>query len=135
MTNRKRIMISVACAGVLACGGVVAGLTVSGSTHPATRGHRASLAASSCGGPKGAAYVADPAFQGFTAVDTANCEVTQTYNVDDLPVPGDPGELNFDGSDEGIALSGTTLWFAVTGTNDVAVIDTSTRTTSAHRKK
>ena len=70
--------------------------------------------------------MAEPGYQGFGAVDTSNCDVVQTYNVDDLQVPGDPGDYNYDGSDQGIALSGTTLWFAVTGTDNVAAIDTTT---------
>lgn len=86
---------------------------------------RVVLASSSCSGPVGAAYVTDPGYQGFTAVNTANCEVIQTYNDDDTQVPGDPGDYNYTGSAEGIALQGSTLWLAVTGTSNVAAIDTS----------
>jgi YVTN family beta-propeller protein len=142
-TTRTRIAILCTAAGLLALA-VSIPLAVSGSGGPGGPGgpvrpgghatsalrhavlRHAALAASSCGGPTGAAYVADPGYQGFTAVDTANCEVIQTYNVDDLPVPGDSGDYNYVGSDEGIALSGTTLWFAVTGTDNVAAIDTTT---------
>ncbi len=122
MINRKHTVISLAAAAVLACAGGVAGLVVSGS-HGTV--HPASLTASSCGGPAGAAYVADPGYQGFTAVNTANCQIVQTYNVDDLPVPGsDSYDYNYTGSAPGIALSGTTLWFAVAATDNVAAINT-----------
>jgi phospholipase C len=70
--------------------------------------------------------VADAGYQAFSAINTANCQVIQTYNVDDLAVPGDPGDTDYTGTDEGIALSGHTLWFAVTGTSNVAAIDIST---------
>jgi hypothetical protein len=36
-------------------------------------------------------------------VDTANCRVVQTYNVDNQQVPGDSGDYNYTGSHEGIA--------------------------------
>jgi len=142
MTTRMRIatLCTVAASVVLAAAGV--GVAISGSTghgHAAGEhaGHidadasatplrHATLTASSCGGPAGAAYVADPGYQGFTAVDTSDCQVVQTYNVDDLQVPGDTGDYNYVGTDEGIALSGTTLWFAVTGTDNVAAINTTT---------
>jgi YVTN family beta-propeller protein len=127
MTKRKNTVILGAAAAVLiGAGGITSGLALTGShAHPSAAQH-ATLTASSCGGPAGAAYVADPGYQGFTAVDTANCEVVQTYNVDDLPVPGDPGDYNYTGSNEGIALSGNTLWFAVTALNNVAAINTTT---------
>jgi YVTN family beta-propeller protein len=125
VTKRKHTILLVAAATALVCaGGVAGGLAISGSHgRPASPAH-AALNASSCGGPAGAAYVADPGYQGFTAVDTANCQVVQTYNVDDLQVPGDSGDYNYTGSDAGIALSGSTLWFAVTGTDNVASINT-----------
>jgi len=125
MSNRKRTVISLAAAAALACTGIATGLVATGSNKTAADvGHRATLTASSCAGPTGAAYVAVPGYQGFIAVDTANCEVVQTYNVDDLQVPGDPGDYNYTGSDAGIALSGSALWFAVTGTDNVAEINT-----------
>jgi YVTN family beta-propeller protein len=142
MTTLTRIATLSIAAGVLASGAGI-GWAVSGSDPHSDPGsaadaagadagiapdsaHRATLTASSCGGPAGAAYVADPGYQGFTAVNTANCQVIQTYNVDDLAVPGDPGDSNYVGSDEGIALTGSTLWLAVTGTDNVAAIDTTT---------
>ncbi len=125
MKARNRIIISIATAGFLAVGGTAVVLAVSTSAaKPAS--HLASLTGASCSGPTGAAYVAEPGYQGFGAVETSNCDVVQTYNVDDLQVPGDSGDYNYDGSDQGIALSGTTLWFAVTGTDNVAAINTTT---------
>jgi YVTN family beta-propeller protein len=121
MSNRSRI-IAPLCTAVLVAG-VAVGIAITHS-HRTGSTPQISLTASSCGGPAGAAYVAVPGYQGFTAVDTANCKVITTYNVDDLPVPGDPGDYNYTGSAPGIALSGTTLWFAVAATDNVAVIDT-----------
>ena len=126
MTNRKRTVISLSAAAVLACAAGGAGLAVSGSHgHPAAAAS-ATLTAASCHGPAGAAYVADPGYQAFSAVNTANCAIVQTYNVDDLQVPGDTGDYNYTGSDPGIAMSGSTLWFAVAATDNVAAIDTTT---------
>jgi YVTN family beta-propeller protein len=125
--KRKNTVVLVAAAAALVCAvGVAGGLAISGSHgHPATPA-RATLTAASCHGPAGAAYVADPGYQGFTAVNTANCQIVQTYNVDDLQVPGDPGDYNYTGSAPGIALSGTTLWFAVAATDNVAAINSTT---------
>lgn len=125
MIKRKRTVILGASALVCAVG-TGGGLAISGSAaHPASPAH-VTLTSSSCHGPAGAAYVAEPGYQAFGAVNTANCQVVQTYNVDDLPVPGDSGDTNYTGSDPGIALSGTTLWFAVAATDNVAAIDTTT---------
>ncbi len=125
MTHRRMVGLA-ALAGAVLVAGAVSGFALAGSAGRSAPPRHAALASSSCTGPTGAAYVADPGYQGFTAVDTANCDVVQTYNVDDLPVPGDPTDYNYDGSDAGIALSGTTLWFAVTGTDNVASINTTT---------
>jgi YVTN family beta-propeller protein len=127
MSMRKNTVILAAAAATLVCGvGVAGGLALTGSAaHPAGTLH-AALTSVGCGGPKGAAYVADPGYQGFTAVNTNNCDVIQTYNVDDLPVPGDPDDYNYTGSDPGIALSGSTLWFAVAATDNVAAINSTT---------
>jgi len=124
MTKGKRTSVFLAAAAVVA-GGISGGLALSGSGHAATPAH-ATLTASSCHGPAGAAYVADPGYQAFTAVDTATCAIIQTYNVDDPDVQGFPGDANYTGSDPGIALSGSTLWFAVAATDNVAAIDTTT---------
>ncbi len=130
MTIRKRTILTLAPAVVLTAGLATGAAIASGGhaaspapRHPVSVRHDVA-AGSTCSGPAGAAYVAIPGYQGFVAVDTANCEVIQTYNVDDLQVPGDSGDYNYVGSDEGLALSGTTLWFAVTGTDNVAAINT-----------
>ncbi len=86
---------------------------------------KANLAASSCQGPTGAAFVADAGWDGFSAIDTATCKVTQTYNVGDPAVPGDPGDYDYDSTDEALAIHGDTLYFADTGNSTVAVIDAS----------
>ena len=113
-------------AGVLVVTSVVAVRSELPTGHAARPvGRHVALLASTCGGPSGAAYVADAGYQGFTAIDTANCAVVQTYNVDDPQVPGDPGDYNYSGTDEGIALDDGTLWFAVAGTSNVAAIATS----------
>lgn len=124
--TRRRFVVPAATAAAVLVIGMVAGFAASGPPGRPAPAHHVALASASCSGPAGAAYVADPGYQGFTAVNTANCDVIQTYNVDDLQVPGDSGDYNYDGSDAGIALSGTTLWFAVTGTDNVAAIDTAT---------
>ncbi len=72
----------------------------------------------------GAAYVADAGFDGFTAINTANCQAIQTYNVGDTTVPGDPGDFNFSSTNEGVVLRGSTLYFADTGNSTVGIIDT-----------
>jgi YVTN family beta-propeller protein len=86
----------------------------------------AKLIASSCGGPAGAAYVADAGWDGFSAINTANCKIIQTYNVGDPPVPGDPGDQDYASTDEGIAIHGSTLYFADTGDSSIAVINAAT---------
>ncbi len=83
----------------------------------------AKLISSSCGGPAGAAYVSDTGWDGFSAINTANCSVIQTYNVGDPAVPGDPGDQDFASTNEGIAIHGDTLYFADTGDNAIAIID------------
>ncbi|HLH47421.1 MAG TPA: YncE family protein [Acidimicrobiales bacterium] len=84
------------------------------------------VTSATCSGPTGAAYVAEPGYQAFGAIDTSDCSLVQTYNVDDAPVPGFPDDLNYGGTDEGEALAGNLLFFAVTGQSNVAVIDTQT---------
>ncbi len=84
------------------------------------------LAASTCSGPAGAAYVALPGYQAFDAIDTANCDITQVYNVGDPAVPGDPDDYNYASVDEAVAIHGDTLYFAETGEDEVSVIDAAT---------
>jgi hypothetical protein len=86
----------------------------------------AKLISSSCGGPAGAAYVADAGWDGFSAINTANCSVIQTYNVGDPAVPGDPDDSDYASTDEGIAIHGSTLYFADTGNSSIAVINAAT---------
>ena len=62
----------------------------------------------------------------FSAINTANCDIIQTYNVGDTQVPGDAGDYNYSSTDETVALHGSTLHFANTGNSTVAVIDTAT---------
>lgn len=134
MISRNRVLSLAAAAALLTSAGAVTFLLDHGAPSAAKTVRAANaqkqthlaLTDASCSGPAGAAYVTDPGYQGFSAINTANCDVIQTYNDDDLQVPGDPGDYNYDGTAEGIALHGNTLWFAVTGTSNVAAIDTST---------
>jgi YVTN family beta-propeller protein len=134
--TRRRALIAGAAAVILA-GGTAAVLAAVPASHPAAvakhqaastiKGFKsAHLAASTCSGPAGAAYVALPGYQAFDAIDTDNCYITQVYNVADPDVPGFPGDTNYAGTDDGVAIHGDTLYFAVTGENEVAVIDAAT---------
>jgi YVTN family beta-propeller protein len=112
---------------------VAVGTTVTlASGHPAAlkdgaRGAEvAHLDSAACSGPTGAAYVADAGYQAFDAIETANCDITQVYNVGDPQVPGDPGDYNYASSDRGVAIHGDTLYFADTGNDMVSVINTTT---------
>jgi len=87
----------------------------------------ARLSASSCTGPAGAAYLALPGYQAFDAVDSANCKLIQQYNVADPAIPNTGTvDTNYSSSDEGVALYGSTLYFADAGNDTVAVIDSAT---------
>jgi YVTN family beta-propeller protein len=121
----RRVIIAGAAAVALAAAGTATALA---AHHPAGDRHagstKARLAASSCTGPAGAAYIALPGYQAFDAVDTANCKLIQQYNVDDLNVPNTGTEdTNYGSSEEGVAMYGNTLYFADTGSDSVAVID------------
>jgi len=121
----RRVIIAGAAAVALAAAGTATALA---AHHPAGDSHagstKARLAASSCTGPAGAAYIALPGYQAFDAVDTANCKLIQQYNVDDLNVPNTGTEdTNYGSSEEGVAMYGNTLYFADTGSDTVAVID------------
>jgi YVTN family beta-propeller protein len=84
---------------------------------------KARLDAASCTGPAGEAYIALPGYQAFDAVNTANCKLIQQYNVGDREVPNTGTEdFNYDSTDEGVALSDNTLYFANTGNDTVAVV-------------
>jgi YVTN family beta-propeller protein len=120
----RRVITAGAAAVVLAAAGTATALAT--GSHPASHYHpvtKARLAAASCSGPAGAAYIALPGYQAFDAVDTANCKLIQQYNVADPTVPGNPDDTNYSSTDEGIAISGDTLYFADTGNDTVAVIN------------
>ncbi len=120
----RRVITAGVAAVALAAAGAATALATSHSapgTHAASA--KARLASSSCGGPAGAAYIALPGYQAFDAVDTTNCNLVQQYNVGDSTVPGNPNDFNYDSTDEGVAMHGNTLYFADTGNDTVAVID------------
>jgi len=123
----RRVLMAGAAAVVLAAGG--GGTAAALSAHHSVAGQRAGtstarLAAASCTGPAGAAYVAVAGYQAFDAVDTANCKLIQQYNVGDPAVPGTgTSDTNYSSTDEGVAISGDTLYFADTGNDTVAVIN------------
>jgi YVTN family beta-propeller protein len=121
----RRVIVAGAAAVALAAAGTATALV---AQHSGTDGHarsvKARLAASSCGGPAGAAYIALPGYQAFDAVDTTNCKLIQQYNVGDRPVPNTgTSDISYDSSEQGVALSGDTLYFADTGNDTVAVIN------------
>jgi YVTN family beta-propeller protein len=122
----RRALVAGSAAVIVAVGTTV---TLASGGHPAALKDRAEVAhldSAACSGPAGAAYVAVAGYQAFDAVETANCVITQTYNVGDPQVPGDPGDYNYSSTDEGIAIHGDTLYFADTGNDMVSVIDTAT---------
>jgi YVTN family beta-propeller protein len=92
-------------------------------TTAAAKPTLARLSASSCTGPAGAAYIAVAGYQAFDAINTANCKLIQQYNVGDPAVPGNPNDSNYSSTDEAVAISGDTLYFADTGNDTVAVIN------------
>ena len=125
--TRSRAVIAGGSAVVLGAA-VAVSLTLSdggSSASPASTGatHKAQLSSSSCTGPAGAAYIATAGYQAFDAVDTNNCYEVQQYNVGDPAVP-DTGtsDTNYSGTDEGVAIYGNTLYFALTGDDEVGVV-------------
>jgi len=124
----RRALIAGSAAVLVAAGTTVA-LTVG---HPAARhdvatGSKAArLTSSSCSGPAGAAYVATAGYQAFDAIDTANCEYIQNYNVGDPQVPGFSGDYDYSSEDEAVAIHGDTLYFADTGDDMVSIINAAT---------
>jgi YVTN family beta-propeller protein len=126
--SRHSVVAGGAAVALAAAAAVTLTLTHTGGAAPAKpaaagRPQSVHLISSSCGGPAGAAYVADAGWDGFSAIDTANCKVIQTYNVGDPQVPGDPGDYDYASTDEGVAIHGDTLYFADAGNNSVAVIN------------
>ncbi len=127
--RRTRYSVITGGAAVIAAAAAAVALTVpSGAAAPshksAASGLHVKLISSSCSGPAGAAYVSDAGWDGFDAINTANCDIIQVYNVDDPAVKGFSDDYNYSSTDEGIAIHGDELYFADTGTNTVSVIDT-----------
>ncbi len=123
----RRVIIAAAAALALAAAGTATALAAHHQAHSVAGRHQPAktrLASAACTGPAGAAYVALPGYQAFDAVNTANCDLVQQYNVGDREVPGTGTEdFNYDSTDEGVAISGDDLYFANTGNDTVAVID------------
>jgi YVTN family beta-propeller protein len=123
----RRVIVAGAAAVALAAGGTAFALTAHHSAAHSHAGSKARLAAASCTGPAGAAYVAVAGYQAFDAVNTANCDLVQQYNVGDSQVPNTgTSDTNYDSTDEGVAMYGDTLYFADTGNDTVAVINAAT---------
>ena len=125
--TRPRAAIAGGSAFVIAAA-VAASLTLTHGTSAAgpaktDKPHNAQLSSSSCTGPAGAAYIATAGYQAFDAVDTNNCYEVQQYNVGDPAVPNTgTSDTNYSGTDEGIAMYGNTLYFALTGDDAVGVV-------------
>jgi YVTN family beta-propeller protein len=120
----RRVIIAGAAAVALAAGVTATALVAQHSGGGHARSSKARLAASSCTGPTGAAYVALPGYQAFDAVNTANCALIQQYNVGDSLVPNTgTQDFNYDSSEQGVAMYGDTLYFADTGNDTVAVMN------------
>jgi YVTN family beta-propeller protein len=131
----RRVLIAGVAAVALAAGGTTIALSDHSAAHhpvadkPAAT--KARLAADSCGGPAGTAYIALPGYQAFDAVDTSNCKLVQQYNEGDGLVPNTgTTDFNYDSTNEGVAMSGSTLYFANTGNDTVGVLDTTALTVS-----
>jgi YVTN family beta-propeller protein len=123
-TSRRAIIAGVA-AVALAAAGTAMALSLQGSPAHSHAAHQARLTDESCTGPMGAAYIALPGYQAFDAVNTDNCYVVQQYNVGDPLVPGTGTEdFNYSSTNEGLAEYGPNLYFADTGNDTLAVIDT-----------
>jgi YVTN family beta-propeller protein len=122
----RRLLVAAAAAVLLAAAGTTAALAAGHSGGHRDGAAATRLTASTCKGPAGAAYVALAGWDGFSAIDTANCYIVQTYNVGDTFVPGDPGDQNYSSTAEGVAMYGSTLYFADAGNDTVAVIDAAT---------
>jgi YVTN family beta-propeller protein len=123
----RRALVAGSAAVIVAAGTTAVLVSGPAAQHEAAAAPKtARLAASTCTGPAGAAYVALAGYQAFDAIDTSNCSYVQDYNVGDPQVPGDSGDYNYASSDEGVALHGSTLYFADTGNDMVSVIDAAT---------
>jgi YVTN family beta-propeller protein len=126
--GKRRSAIITAIAAAATAVTLAAVWTALAVAHPGARAQHTAgdtrLASSVCHGPRGAAYVSDTAYAGFSAINTKNCAIIQTYNVDDTQVPGDEGDFNYSSTNEGIATFGGKLYFADAGTSTVAVMVT-----------
>jgi YVTN family beta-propeller protein len=99
----------------------------SAASSAISQASRARLLDAACSGPAGAAYVADAGWDGFSVINTANCQVSYTtYNVGDPSAPGYPSDQDYSSTDEAIAAYGDTLYFADAGDSQVAVINAAT---------
>jgi YVTN family beta-propeller protein len=125
----RRVITAGAAAVALAAAAVAMVATLhSGGTvrHDASGRAHAQLVASSCSGPTGAAYVTDAGYSAFTAIETSDCDVLQSYNVGDPFVatnPPTPGDQNYSATDEAVAMVGSTLYFADAGDDNVGIIN------------
>jgi len=123
-TRGRAVMAGTTAVVAAAAFAITLTLTHGAGTPAASAGPQAEhLISSSCGGPAGAAYVSDSGWDGFSAINTANCSVIQTYNVGDPAVPGDPGDYDYASTNEGLAIHGSILYFADAGDSAVAVIN------------
>jgi YVTN family beta-propeller protein len=126
--NRRVFTAGAAAVAVAAAVATIGAVTDHGAA--AGRHHLAAtparLVASSCSGPAGAAYVAEAGYSAFAAINTANCDLVQSYNVGDPQVPGDPGDYNYSSTSEGVVMHGSTLYFADAGGDNVGIIDSAT---------
>ncbi len=128
---KRRVITAGAAAVILAAGAAIALVVTIGNGasahHAGSNAKTAGLASSACTGPTGAAYIALPGYQAFDAVDTANCALIQQYNVGDRLVPNTgTTDFNYDSSEEGLAMYGSTLYFADTGNDTLAIMDSAT---------
>jgi YVTN family beta-propeller protein len=126
--NRRSAIVAVGAAGGTAVALAAAAIALA-AIHPGARPRHGAdntqLASSACHGPRGAAYVSDTGDAGFSAIDTKNCVIVQTYDVDDTAIPGGDGDVNYSATNEGVATyGGGKLYFADAGTSTVAVIVT-----------
>src|SRR5580658_8295997 len=97
----RRVIIAAAAAVALAAAGTATALV---AFHSGADGHagsaRARLAAASCTGPAGAAYVALPGYQAFDAANPPNCDLVHQYNVGDRLAPNTgTQDFNYDSSE------------------------------------
>jgi YVTN family beta-propeller protein len=120
------VAAAVATASLALTHGGTSAASVAAKAAKAEKAASARLLDSSCGGPAGAAYVAEAGYDAFAAINTANCDIIQSYNVGDPQVPGDPGDYDYASTSEAVAVHGSTLYFADTGVSEVSVIDSAT---------